>query len=270
MSTNEAMIIQEVQQFQQSFPASAELDIIALTGADSASYSRMGNEQTWMATISVTAWHVQDQADIQQGAFILVNKDEEKKLEQLFDPMEANQIWKMKVRRDQNRLLLLKLDQLVDPAQEPQLAPILKEQTREVTIEHERLGTFVLDRSLNSLRGNIEWLGETIRVSLDNDADAHHQLNVLARLIDDDAKWDRRIRAFAAEELTELKNDSWLEDDEEEWSEANFAKQLTLQAITFTEEDFTFWFDDGDLFWGHAIYVSNTIEDGPYDANIGG
>ncbi len=270
MSTNEALIIQEVQQFQQSFPAGAELDIIALTGADSASYSRMGNEQAWMATISVTAWHVQDQADIQQGAFILVNKDEEKKLEQLFDPMEANQIWKMKVRRDQNRLLLLKLDQLIDPAQEPQLAPILKEQTREVTIEHERLGTFVLDRRINTFNRNIEWLGVKVRVSLEYGEQVHTQLDNLAHLLDHVAQWDESIRVFAAQELIELKNDSWLEEDEEEWSEANFAKQLSLVSITFSEEDFTFWFDDGDLFWGHAIYVSNTIEDGPYDANIGG
>lgn len=114
------------------------------------------------------------------------------------------------------------------------------------------------------------WLGETVRVSIEQSEEMQIQLNHLTRLLDDAAKWDERIRNFAAEELTELKNDSWLEEDEEEWSEANFAKQLSLQEITFTEEEFTFWFDDGDLFWGHTVYVSNTIEDGPYDASMGG
>ncbi len=269
MSDIESALAQEVQQFQQSFTG-AELDIIALIGVNSASYSKGGHEQAWMAALPVTAWHILDHAEIQQGRFILVDKGEQKQLEQLFEPMGANQIWKMTVRRDHHRLLLLKLDHLVDPAQEPELTTILAEQTLEVQVEHERLGTFVLNRSLNSFRGNIEWLGVTITISIDNDADVNHQLKVLTDILDAGAEWDARIRAFAAEELTELKNDSWLEDDEEEWSEANFAKQLTLQAITFTEEDFTFWFDDGDLFWGHAIYVSNTIEDGPYDANMGG
>ncbi len=269
MSDIESVIAEEVQRFQQTFTG-AELNIIALTGARSASYGNIGNEESWMATIPVTAWRLQDDTEIQQGDFILTGKGEEEQLMRLFSTMEANQIWHMNVRRQDNRLLLLKLKQQQNVAQESHLARLLEEQTREITIEHERLGTFILDRRVNTFNRNIEWLGVKVRVSLEHGEQMHIQLDNLAHLLDHAAQWDESIRMFAAQELIELKNDSWLEEDEEEWSEANFAKQLSLVSITFSEEDFTFWFDDGDLFWGHAVYVSNTIEDGPYDANIGG
>lgn len=152
MSNIESTIAEEVQRFQQAFTG-AELDIIALTGACSASYSNIGNEQTWMATIHVTAWRLQDHEEIWQDEFILTNKGQQQQLEQLFSPMEANQIWKMTVRQEGKGLLLLTLENLRNPAQEPELAKVLEEQTREVKIEHERLGTFVLDRRRDMLRG---------------------------------------------------------------------------------------------------------------------
>jgi hypothetical protein len=33
---------------------------------------------------------------------------------------------------------------------------------------------------------------------------------------------------------------------------------------------FTFWHEDGDLFWGHSITVSGTLAKGPTDADIPG
>ncbi|WP_322905232.1 DUF2262 domain-containing protein [Paenibacillus campi] len=269
MSDAELSITEQVQQFQQAFTG-PELDIIALTGANSASLGTTGGKQAWNARISITAWRLHDHEEVQQGEFFLTNKGERTQLELLFNPLQADQIWQMTVRHADNRFLLLKLKQQHDAAQEPKLAKIREEQTREVNIKHERLGTFMLDRRFNTLRGQIEWLGETVGVSIDYDENMQTQFDHLIRLLDDAVKWDKRIRTFAAEELTELKNDSWLEEDEQEWSKANVSKQLSLQQISFSEQEFTFWFDDGDLFWGHAVCVNNTVEDGPYDVSIMG
>ncbi|MEJ8302640.1 DUF2262 domain-containing protein [Saccharibacillus sacchari] len=67
---------------------------------------------------------------------------------------------------------------------------------------------------------------------------------------------DRSAKLYAAEELVELKNDAWLDEDEDELTEQEFADRMTLQSLTLDEDaEFTLWYEDGDLFWGHTICV---------------
>ena len=45
---------------------------------------------------------------------------------------------------------------------------------------------------------------------------------------------------------------------------------MKLQSIVFYPDgDFNFWYDDGDLFWGHSIAISGNLE-GLKDADIPG
>jgi hypothetical protein len=90
-------------------------------------------------------------------------------------------------------------------------------------------------------------------------------------LWDAPAAWDDRVRAFAVSRLLGLKNDAWLGDDESALTTAQFTARMTPQAVTLDPDgSFTFFYADGDLFWGHSILVSGTIADGPADADIAG
>lgn len=61
---------------------------------------------------------------------------------------------------------------------------------------------------------------------------------------------------YAAEQLLEVKNDSWLDEDEEELTEEEFAQRMTLESLTLDEDgEVTLWYEDGDLFWGHSICI---------------
>ena len=63
----------------------------------------------------------------------------------------------------------------------------------------------------------------------------------------------------------------YLEEDEEELDAEKFESRLELESIEVRPDgEFCFWFEDGDLFWGHSITVEGTLEGGPEQADIQG
>ena len=47
--------------------------------------------------------------------------------------------------------------------------------------------------------------------------------------------------------------------------------RMELDAVQIYEDGaFDFWFNDGDLFWGHSIHVTGSLESGPEDAQMEG
>ena len=89
------------------------------------------------------------------------------------------------------------------------------------------------------------------------------------------ADWDRRVREYAADELLELAND-WSQDMDEdggavEVTREQFVERMELESIEVRADgSFQFWFGDGDLFYGHSIWVSGDLENGPNDAAMEG
>lgn len=64
------------------------------------------------------------------------------------------------------------------------------------------------------------------------------------------------VKLFAATELVKLKNDEWLEENESEVSNDTFVSIIELNSVlAFSDGSFEVFFDDNDLFWGHAIKV---------------
>ncbi len=83
--------------------------------------------------------------------------------------------------------------------------------------------------------------------------------------------WAEKVGDFAVGELLELKNTTWLDEDEATITPEEFKKRMRLESITVSPNgEFEFWHDDGDLFWGHSIQVSGNLKDGLTDANIQG
>jgi hypothetical protein len=62
-----------------------------------------------------------------------------------------------------------------------------------------------------------------------------------------------------------------LDEDEIELTADQFKGRMTLESITVHPNgSFTFWHNDGDMFWGHSIEVSGSLTKGLRRADIPG
>ena len=66
----------------------------------------------------------------------------------------------------------------------------------------------------------------------------------------------KKAKEYSAHKLLELKNDSWLEEDEKEVTEKEFKERMRFTGLHIFSESANFYFDDDDLFWGHTIEVT--------------
>ncbi len=79
-------------------------------------------------------------------------------------------------------------------------------------------------------------------------------------IVADLASWTKQAKMYAAQEMLERKNTTWPDNDENGntvmLTAAEFAERMVLQNVDVQNNGaLSFWFDDGDLFYGHAILV---------------
>lgn len=142
-----------------------------------------------------------------------------------------------------------------------------------VVLETALFGGLELDRGLDMYDGVADWGGTEISLSLscEDAAMPESALATATALFEQQAHWQRQIVACAVEKLLPLKNENWLAEDQSPLTEEAFRGHLEVQSIVAEDEGaFTVYFDDGDLFWGHAIVVRGSLAQGATDADIAG
>lgn len=165
------------------------------------------------------------------------------------------------------------LEEIPEVIEDAELAGQAAQLQAPVIHEDAFFGPCTLDRQIECFKAQAAWNGGNIKVYLQSGT-----LKTLPLVLEqaralwrDQARWHARVLDCAADSLLELKNDSWLDDDEEPVTADAFKQRIELQSISMNEEGcFEFCFGDDDLFWGHAIMVDGTLDNGPEDANIAG
>lgn len=95
------------------------------------------------------------------------------------------------------------------------------------------------------------------------------------KFVAEQVTWDEAMRKFAAKKLTSLAND-WQAGEEENKdanpiTEETFMKRITLSEISITlGGGFTAFYNDDDMFWGHAIDIHGSLKNGITNAKIAG
>lgn len=255
---------------------SEEFDILAVTGANSFGGGKDPDSEYWTVTLPITAWREGD-GPIQQEETCLVALADDTLLEYLRRRAPKDSIIQARVRQglEDHRFLLVGLP---TPMMDGELKAILDEQVKEVSHWVEGLGTFVLNRSVNWFQADGEWLGQGIQLIYDNGSEEEQkaaQATALTMLAD--AKgWDEKVRSFAADALLSLAND-WAQDGAEEGEEPeeitrdDFMARLEPESLqVWGDGRFEFWFNDGDLFWGHSVRVTGNLSSGPDHAHMEG
>ena len=161
----------------------------------------------------------------------------------------------------------------------PQLESVWEEYNKPVVIEDEILGTLTLNREFDMFETCLFWNGEEVSLMLEVDSEDKSSWDCVRdtakKMVTGQKSWDKSMKEFAAGKLAGLSND-WQADEDENGdaqpiTEESFAKRISLSELSISSEGgFTAYYDDDDLFWGHAVEVCGSLEEGPTSANIAG
>lgn len=252
-----------------------EFSILAVTGAGGFGGSRPQENGPWLAVLELTAWKEEDSEEpAHREKTQLVALADDKLMDYLRRRVRGDSVFQIMVRPSEDGKQFL-MTELPQPEIDPEMKAILEEQKKPVSIWVPELGTFTLNRLVNWFEAEVEWLGQPARLDIDREEDWDACVEQAKALMADQKGWDEKVRSFAADQLLEQAND-WARDaaegeEPEEITREQFMERLELDAVQISAGGrFEFWFNDGDLFWGHAIHVTGALDKGPESAQMEG
>jgi hypothetical protein len=135
------------------------------------------------------------------------------------------------------------------------------------------VGAVCYNADLDRFEGTWKYKSSVLDFSLnlDGDGSCKHALMRARQVLPSLATYVSGAKGYAVDELLDLKNENWLDDDEKPLTPDEFKARMTLKSIGFDHEgDVTFYHNDGDLFWGHLIEIGMNVLDEFNHADIPG
>ena len=237
-----------------------EMTILVLTNQDvfgGANYGRTGLQ---LGMILLNAWTEEGNPKIHREEFWLNALATRKMLNLYTRRTPENSILTCRVRplADETGTRRFLLADAPEPAAHPKLEAILKRRNKPVVLNVEGLGTFTLDRKNDWFQGRIDWLGRPVQLTFDRGGPKKREAaqETARALLAAAADWDRRVRAYAAAELTES---------------VSLIQDMGLDAVQVDHKGgFDFWFEDCPSLGGHSLHVAGTLTGGPDFAGMEG
>lgn len=272
-------IKKEIKEFDNLFEKEVK-EIIILTGNSGSSAGRAGYNELWTASQRFIAY-----IDCETGELNEVENDvrwlaaNDQRNGWIYN-LQAKTIYNLKVRKIYpkfgNQFMLV--DVIERDLSQEDLAKVLEEYEKPVIIVDEKCGTFELNKEFDFFEGESQWLKGKALIYLDSDVDNQHTandaLNTIQKIIGNKEVWDKKIREFAAEKLVDLAND-WLESDEydnpQEITKESFIERIRISELAIhIDGEFTAYYNDDDIFWGHIITLIGNVNGDLSDAYIEG
>lgn len=178
---------------------------------------------------------------------------------------------KVLLSNDRTRALFAAEEKLDEP--DAELSAVAEKLQKPVIVSTSRFGDLILNRRIGWFEGSAEWNGTHVEIHLHTDEHGEivNALKFAESLWDSQSGWTRKVDDYAVQELLALKNDSWLDEREKPLKPDEFKSRMKLESITVGNDgEFDFWHNDGELFWGHMIQVSGSLERGLSHADIPG
>ena len=230
------------------------------------------------------------EVNIREGRLDWPVTEEEKNSKKSWNRFEREQIYRVKVRKLLDEYVPEHItpekfncwavtEVLEQSVSCPELEAVLEEYNKPVVIEDKVLGPLTLNRELDMFEATFLWNGNEVPFMLEVNSESKSSWSrartAAKKLVAEQETWDETMRKFAAKKLTALAND-WLTEDEESKdakpiTEDEFAKRITLSEISITPSgSFTAYYDDDDMFWGHAVEINGSLKKGIANANMAG
>ena len=128
----------------------------------------------------------------------------------------------------------------------------IKKENMPKTVTIKNFGKFIYNKKLKSytlVKEEIEYY-----FSADNKEEQKKVKNIFSNI--ELTHFIEKAKDYTAHKLLKLKNDLWLEEDEKEVTKKDFKDRMKFTSLYVFSESTNFYFDDGDLFWGHTIEVT--------------
>lgn len=292
---------QKIEQERVAFGSrfySEEKQIIILTPNSCGGAGKVGGELLWQASQFFIAYVDRDSNELFRvnDRVVWQITDEENKQKTSKFNFQPLRMYKLKVRLSKpadeinskhfvdlgldlpnlnHRFMLLEI--LSDEITDDRLQQVLNAYNTPVFIEDEQVGKLELNKDLDMYEGAISWLSQAVSAYIEGAENAEEKVVQLKYLLDSAEEWDTKLRRFCAEKLTELAND-WQQDDDESESESllpitveSFIDKISLKELNVSDDgEFTAYYDDGDMFWGHIIMAEGNTDGTLKNANIAG
>lgn len=257
------------------FETLPETTIHGVVGANGPGGGKTPPETRWSLALQLVAWRIPG-SEIHQTKLPVTKLVTNTELDELQKSIQPNSVITFRAKLCEASPFgdaRAQLIALLEPPEDNELNSIVSELKKPVVISDPDLGELTLNRSVDWYEGQITWMGQEIRisVSLDEDGSPDGALDTARELLTSMATWATNVNEYAVQKLLDLKNETWLDENESPLSAADFIQRMALGSITvYPGGDFEFWHDDGELFWGHSILVSGSLSEGLKDADIPG
>lgn len=231
--------------------------------------SQWADTRKWEFSFNFSHWRI-NEGPVQSGKLAVSQVVSQAQLDRLMDETDALAIIRVSAVSVEDGKAEMK-SLLETGVRDRELEAVVKEIKKPVTVKHPFFGRLTLDKKTLCLEVQYRFHKTRITLCIEADEEGSHQENLAAAeaLCREAEYWETQARARAVQDLLALKNDNWLEEDEEELDEAAFKKRIKPEQLTVLPDGrFALEFDDGDLFWGHSITVSGIPGEGCLKAEI--
>jgi hypothetical protein len=134
----------------------------------------------------------------------------------------------------------------------------MNESVNKLPIDDEVLGHLVYNEGFNWYESDLykDGLPLAVKIEAGEDGNVSTAFERAKLIFSNFDHYAEAAKTHAVDQLLTLKNDSWLDEDEDPVNPNRFKARMTLEELFFSRDgDVIFYHDDGDLFWGHAIEI---------------
>ena len=271
-------IFQEKIAFENRFSQETK-QLIVLTSKTTGGASKAGKEKLWIASQRVIAYIDEKTGEFYQSPARLEWQIKETK-NKIFD-FGGHKIYKVLVRpelsdnKTSNALHYFMLIDLIEENSHQLLNDFLEQYLKPVNLNYRDI-IFTLNKEYDEFEANYQFLDKEISIYLNcDDFDNNQEINlnsylkILDNILNNKKDFDDLCKKFACQEL--LKDaQNWQEDGEENdlINDNQFIKRISINSISLGNNSFEVFYDDDDIFWGHAIVVYGEILDNFCDINF--
>jgi hypothetical protein len=256
---------------QQELKQLAEAPLADLSGVvyGDAVGARSRGEKAWSVLFRLRPWRVKGGEVRHTAMFVRKRSLSEKEMDRQRKAIRPWSVLKLRARVVEESVMGRPAALVKDFAGlergDAELGRLAKDLQKPVVQADEQFGKLTLNRKTREYSASTKWNGRPVKLDLEAETPEELQaaLGTARALWKSQAAWQKRLETFVVKEMLADKNGLWLEEGEKPLTAEQFLKRMKLESIvTHADGSFTFWHDDGDLFWGHAIQVTGNLKDG--------